>query len=379
MKTKAREFFTTMVLGAVIGCTGLVAEPDAPRAGETDLDGLPPARQTGGSCGFFANVPAVTLATGMDISASKPFIQSIYGLKSGDFRYQHSFDKRVFYELFALPYQETRIVHPTGSLETLMPVVRQIITETFNNGFANGQVYSLRVRGAFNGPHNMLLLGRRDGNYVLHDPFPGTIVEASLDQLARLMLVRSTTRVNRDKMVFVTHFLTITLPPRPAGKIIPVDSLPTSLDVVLSDAQREKVAAILMPPREPVAGTKIGEFMDAYPDLDFAALHGKGKAASARNVISRSLKADDLSGLLNLSKFTLNTWNQKRRPLLPVLVMNDRPWVLIRYFAPDPGDEEKATLVFDDGKGILRLSPRESLSRIKANGALYATLKLEWD
>ena len=288
---------------------------------EPDLERLPTAHQTGGSCGFFANVPALTLATGIDIDASKSFVQSIYGLRRGDFRYQRSFDKRMFYELFSIGYEETKIEHPEGIAKAMLADVKKLITETFDAGLSKGLVYSLRIRGVFNGPHNGLLIGRKDGKYLLHDPYPGVNKKLSLDDLAKT----------------------------------------------------------IEPVREVAVGAGVGDFIEAYPELDFAALPGDEKKTKPRNVIGRDLKAEELSGLLHLSKFTLNVWVQNRRPLLPIVFMDDQPWVLVRYLETDPIQPNRATLVFDNGKELLWLDPSEALVRIRKNGALYATMRLDWE
>jgi hypothetical protein len=56
----------------------------------------PGAKQVGFSCAFFANVPVLTIAGGIDIAngsvASKDFAASIYGLRRGDFSFMRAFN-----------------------------------------------------------------------------------------------------------------------------------------------------------------------------------------------------------------------------------------------------------------------------------------------
>ena len=377
MRTIARCRFPRKVLACLVTCAASIVGGSLQAAEGDDLGPLPAAKQIGVSCGFFANIPALTLATGVDIHASPTFVKSIYGLQRGEFEYRSSFDKRSFCELFSLPYVETRITHPPGSSQAILENTRLIITQMFNEGLANGRVYSLRVRGIFNGPHNTLLIGRRGGSYLLHDPFPGTIETVSLDQLANRMLVRSTTKENRGKVIYVTHFLTIELPQRPRGKVIPVNSLPTTLRVSLSARQRRRIATALQPAHETAPDDGIGGFIEAYPALNFAAVPGEGTNGKARNVVGKDVKAENLAGIVNLGKFTLNLWAQGRRPLLPVVVMDGRPHVLIGYGAPDRAHRATPQLLFDDGSNSLPLSEDVALDRIRKSGAMVATLTLE--
>jgi|GEM_PF-3521884 len=345
-------------------------------AEENPWEHLRPSRQVGPSCAFFANVPAVTLATGIDVGSSKPFVRSVYGLYRGDFQFHSAFDKRVFFELFALPYDETEIVHPAGPARPLMPAVRELVTGTLDPGLVGGRVYPLRIRGRTGRPHNGLLIGRHRDRYVLHNPNPGTIWALHLDQLAEMMLVRSRADEHRGREVYVTHFLTVTLPSRAEGRALLLGELPKSLRAVLSVGQRERLAAILAAGRAPRKGTKLAGYLAAYPELDFAVLESGDSLARPRNVIRDGLTAHQLAGVLRLSKLTLNAWHLKRRPLLPVVFMEGRPWVLVRY---QPADSGRPTLAFDDGEATEWLSEHEALRRIRADGAIYATVELAWE
>ncbi|GAA5482166.1 hypothetical protein Hsar01_01383 [Haloferula sargassicola] len=115
----------------------------APGAAEPDGERFPTAEQVGPSCAFFANVPAVTLATGVDISSSGSFARSSYGLRRGDFHFHRSFDKRILFELFSLPYAETWIDHPEAPREELLPVVRDPLLPVF---FVGAEPWALARR-----------------------------------------------------------------------------------------------------------------------------------------------------------------------------------------------------------------------------------------
>ncbi|BCX47828.1 hypothetical protein HAHE_17360 [Haloferula helveola] len=357
-------------VGLALACQGAIHAP-------TD-ESLPVAKQTGPSCGFFANVPAVTLATGIDMTGSKPFVSSIYGLRRGDFRYQRSFDKRMFFELFSLPYETAEIEHPPAPVDSLLPAVRKIIKDTFHQGLDDGNVYSLRIRGVFEGPHNGLLMGREDDRYLLHDPYPGVIRKPTLDELATLMLVRSTSKKNRGKKIYVTHYLTVPLSERAAGLPSPIRSLPGTLEARLSANQRSQLAEALNTERLGERKPELANCIDAFPDLDFAAVPGT-KEGTVRSVIGRDVKASELGGVLHLAKFTLNTWHLKRRPLLPVVMMDGRPWALTRYLATDADRPKTPTLEFDNGRERMWLTAPEALQQIRKSGGIYATVKVDWE
>lgn len=347
-------------------------------AGALKVEDLPVAGQTGPSCGFFANVPALTLATGIDIHPSRPFLTSVYGLRRGDFRFQRSFDKRMFFELFSLPYEVVEIEHPPQRASELKPKVAKLIHEVFDPGLAEGRVFSLRVIGVFGGPHNTLLLGKRGSSYLIHDPYPGRMKSLTVDELIDSMMVRSTTKKNRGKEVYVTHFLAVDVSSRPSGGVTPITRFPSEAKVALSSKQRDGLASLLTPtPGE--AGQDLAARVARYPGLDFAVLAGDGTKERARSVIGNELKAKELGGVLHLAKFTLNTWTLNRRPLLPVVFMEGRPWVLVQYLAGDPSALDKPTLVFDDGKELRWLSSGKALDLIHADGACYATARVDWD
>jgi hypothetical protein len=279
--------------------------------------------------------------------------------------------------LFALPYEVVELEHPPQRANLLRPKIMELIQESFDPGLATGEVYSLRVKGVFGGPHNALLLGRMEDSYLVHDPYPGRLRRLTRAQLADFMMVRSTAKRNRSKEVYVTHYLAIDLPARSFEQLQPIHALPSALKISLSADQRRKVAACLEKAHPGAEADDLSGRIVAYPELDFAALPGKSDDDAFRNVIGADLSAGELGGVLNLCKFTLNTWHLGRRPLLPVVFMKQRPWVFVQYLKADSGHPEQATLVFDDGRELMWLSPKQALKLIHADGACYATVRLD--
>ena len=349
------------------------------RAGELPLDRVPVAGQTGPSCGFFANVPAVTLATGVDIYPSKSFMRSVYGLRRGDFRYQRSFDKRMFFELFSIPYQVVELEHEPQRAAALKPTLRKLVSEVFDPGLAAGKVYSLRVVGVFGGPHNALLFGKSGDRYVVHDPYPGRIKKLTVDGLVEFMMVRSTTKANRGKEVYVTHFLEVDVSDRAHGGLIPITRFPAELKLGLTPAQRQRLVSVLRSAAGKPGPAKLADRVHHFPDLDFAVLDDPDDGTKLRNVIGGELKPDELAGVLHLAKFTMNTWLLKRRPLLPVVFMEGRPWVMVGYEPQEEGAKDRPTLVFDDGREIRGFTVSRALDMIHADGACYGTIEVDWE
>ncbi|MEM1084001.1 MAG: hypothetical protein AAGI48_07735 [Verrucomicrobiota bacterium] len=345
-------------------------------AKELDWKQLRPAPQSGVGCGFFANIPAVFLATDFEIQTSERFVRSVYCLRRGDFMFQRSFDKRMFYELFALPYKATEIEHPRAKVDDLVPVVRKTITEVFDKGLSENRVYSLRSRGIYGGPHNTLVMAKHGERYVVHNPYPGWIKLLTLDELAKSMIVPSTTEENRGKGIHVTHFLEISIPQRERGKRISMRSFPGELEVSLNKAQKGALVAAFASGSGSDRPSDLEKRIEAYPAIDFAALIKKGKL---RNVIGADLPSEKLNGAVNLSKFFLNTWKLKKRPLLPVVYLKGKPWTLVSYRAFDPDHPKTPILAFENGEETLWLSQEEFLELFAEDGAMFGAVEVRWE
>jgi len=327
-------------------------------------------------CGFFANIPAVALATDVEIQTSDSFVRSIYCLRRGDFIFQRSFDKKMFYELFALPYDAIEIEHPPGRAEDLLPVVRKIISEKFDKGLSKSRVYSLRSRGVYGGPHNTLVIAKHEGKYVVHNPYPGSIRLLTIDELAERMILPSTTKENRGKRINVTHYLEVTIPPHEPGKLISMRSLPGELKISLSEDQRKELAGAFSAKDGEKWPLDFTGRIEVGAQIDFVALSKKGKL---RNVIGEDLPASKLQGAANLAKFFLNTWHLRKRPLLPVMFMKGEPWAMVRYLAPGPENPDTRSLGFDNGKELLWLSLDETLELFRKDGGMFGTVQVNWE
>ncbi len=365
-----------------MGCGALISAllPFAACAEELpDWQHLRPAKQQGPSCAFFANIPALSLATGIDIAESDAFIRSVYGLRRGDFEFQRSFDKRIFCELFALPWETTTVEHPELPYKELPSLVRQVIHQRLDPGLAKGWVYSLRVNGIHGGPHNVLLLAKGESGYVVHNPSPGWIRELSAAKLATLMLVRSTSEENRLKPVYITQYMTIPLERSLVVAPQSLAAIPAELSIAMEPPQRAELQRKLGPAGGvPAAGKSMPEWIRRYPGVDFAVLQ-RDDETEPRNVIGSTLKPEDLKGLLHLSRFHLAIWQMKRRPLLPVVFMDGEPWILAGYRAPVEQQPSAPVLAFDNGREQRWMNRQDALDRIHADGALFGTVELKPD
>lgn len=77
---------------------GELSDP-AKRKWHEHAKALPGARQAGVGCAFYANVPALTLVSGINVvdesRDSRAFITGVYGLRRGDFLMRSAFDKEI--------------------------------------------------------------------------------------------------------------------------------------------------------------------------------------------------------------------------------------------------------------------------------------------
>lgn len=166
-----------MVVCAVIVLMGVAGGEAEDAQFYARARGLPGARQVGPSCGFFANVPALTAVSGINIAdgsaVSQAFISSVYGLRDGDFALRESFGKEEFFELFGMEAEGVKIYHEAGKMSGLVADAERLGEEVFEEKLREGKFISLRVNGAMGRPHNILLMGCREGRYLYHDPTMG--------------------------------------------------------------------------------------------------------------------------------------------------------------------------------------------------------------
>lgn len=356
-----------MVLGAAAsrGQVPLAAPGTAERFAQ--LETLPRATQRGPSCAFFANVPALSMATGINIADGSPdsqrFIAAVYGLRRGDFRFERSFDKAVFFALFGLQSEETTVYHPEGGRTARLPAASRLLDTTLGDALDAGRPVSIRVVGAFGGNHNVLLLGRNGNRFLYHDPFPGTIKNVSRDELATRILTRSSLSRHRDKQVYFSSYRIVSTGSPGWWKPLAYSMLPDELSLAVDDALERRLGTALRP-APPPAPAKPAALSAAYPELRFAFTRKDRESGPVfRHAVGQDLAAAELTGLVLLARFHLNTFHRKTRSSLPVLFLDGRPHAFIGY-RPSTKDDP-TNVILHDGRRTIRLpfdqvSPRLS-------------------
>jgi hypothetical protein len=336
----------------------------------------PIAPQTGPSCGFYANVPALTYASGVNIAQSTSFIRSIYQLHRGDRRIESSFSKEKFYELFAIPYSAHEVKHENLTRDILRKNLISRIEESFDAGLSKGYAYSLRVTGVFGGPHNALLLEKISDQYVVHDPYPGLIKQLTKEQLADWMLVPTSATKDQDQPRYITQYLEVELSHRHQSPWLTLDQLPTSLQIVISPEERALIQKALAQALKKPEGQGIDALMEQYPLIDFAAISDHKDGKSFSNAINDTLKESELTGVINLAKFTLAQWHLRRQSRISVMVLDGRPHAFLGYQPSKTDDKIQATLLCDDGTKTLAITIEQALRMFKKSGCHYGSICL---
>lgn len=336
-------------------------------------DDLPPcASQVGPSCAFYGNIPALTLHTGIDISASTEFIRPIYGLHRGDFQFQRSFHKSKFYELFSIPYTSTEVVHPALPKQQLLREVEKMIAQTFDPGLQKGQMFSLRSIGVFGGPHNTLLLARTGETYQVHDPFPGVIRTFTRAELAAKILIASSKTRHDPQPRYVTHYLTIAASPAPVKAVKTLKDLPNTLTITLTASQRLCIQQGLRSQGPQPDNDDITSLVKSYPALDFAVIPASGNKETYTSAIAANLKQEQRFGLIRLAQFHLNVWKLGHRNNLSVLFLNGKPQAFVGYRKSDLG----LILAFDNGSTITEHHSRDVLAMLHHKTPVHATIQV---
>jgi hypothetical protein len=197
---------------------------------------LPGAPQIGVGCAFYANVPALTRVSGIqivdDTAASRSLISSIYGLRRGDFEFRRAFDKEVFFELFGIPSKGERRDYADLPRVELLVEAEHLITGVFEPALERGDFISLRARGTYGGPHNVLLLGRAGGKYQIHDPLTGAMRTMGRPELARNILSESKQGTKVKKRYFSSyHLVSVSGTPGLKGNPLRIAQLPEFLSL----------------------------------------------------------------------------------------------------------------------------------------------------
>ncbi len=336
----------------------------------------PIAPQTGPSCGFYANVPALTYASGVNIAHSTSFIRSIYQLHRGDRRIESSFSKEKFYELFAIPYSAHEIKHEDISRDVLRKNLINRIEQCFNAGLSKGYAYSLRVTGVFGGPHNALLLEKISDQYVVHDPYPGMIKHLTKEQLADWMLVPTSATKDQDQPRYISQYLEVALPHRHQSPWITLDQLPTSLQIVISPEERVLIQKALAQALKKPKGQGIDALIEQYPLIDFAAISDNKDGKKFSNAINNTLKESELTGVINLAKFTLAQWHLHQQSRIPAMVLDGRPHAFLGYQPSKTDAENQAMLMCDNGSKTVAITIEQALHLFKKSGCNYGSICL---
>lgn len=334
---------------------------------------LPGAKQIGLSCAFYANVPALTKASGICIvdetEGSRSFVSAIYGLRRGDFDFRSAFDKEVFFELFGMPSTGARHDYGDGARRDLLKQAERLITEVFEPALDRGNFISLRARGPFGGPHNVLLVGHANGKYRVHDPTTGRIRTTGRPGLAADILSESKTKSTALRKRYFTGYRVVPVGRREfSGNPLRLGQLPETVRLRLTDRQRamltEKLtAAAAFDP------SRVEQVVKAYPQVDFAVVNRKIKGTEVPvSAIDAGLKAKELRGLAYLAKLSINSYQTGHRELLPVWRIAGKPHAVTGYAAAASGG--KVTVVLDDGTASTERPLVEVLEAIAKDGAL---------
>jgi hypothetical protein len=341
---------------------------------------LPGARQSGVACAFYANVPALTFASGIhiadDSAESRAFIASIYGLRRGDFKFRRAFDKEVFFELFGMPAKGVKIYYDDLDRKALLKQAQKLVTGVFEDALDQGQFVSLRVYGELGMPHNVLLVAHRDGFYHYHDPTTGKIRKTGSLGLAARILTESKLKGSKIKKRYFSSYHLVSVGSSGGTTKAPLrlGQLPESLEIRLTEGQCELLARRLKPAderRESGAEAMVRSFSE----IDFA-LIGKSVDGTPmlESAIDQDLPAHDLRGLANLTKLAINSYQIGARDLLPVWFVGNEPRVVTGYSAAD-GDRE-AGLMLLEGEQSRFMPLGEALEKAKASGPLFGYVRV---
>ncbi len=335
---------------------------------------LPGARQAGVGCAFYANVPALTLVSGIQVvdetRDSRAFVTGVYGLRRGDFLMRRAFDKEIFFELFGIPSKGVKIYYEDLDRRTLLKQAEGLVTGDLKAALDRGQFASLRVYGELGMPHNVLLMAHGNGFYHFHDPTYGAIRSATAAGLAARMLTESKKGEGKlRKRYFSSYHLVSLGDPRTSEKRpLRLDQLPGVLELKLDEGQRARIAKLLAPAAAVEEATPEAR-MKAFPGIDLAAISkAEGKAMKLVSVIDPGLDGRDLRGLAHIAKLSLNSYQIGARELLPVWFIDGKPVVVSGYAQPE--GEQESTVVLFDGSSSRSVPLLEALSAVKASGSL---------
>jgi hypothetical protein len=325
----------------------------------------PGARQIGLSCAFYANVPLLTMASGVNIAdgsvASKDFVSSIYGLRRGDFKFMSAFDRDMFFKLFHIPSKRVDVYYRDASRGELLSDAEETVTRNLAAALDQGQFVSLRVLGDFGGPHNVLLLAHRSGTYYHLDPRTGRVVKSPSAELASKILTVSKARSKTKRRYYSSyHLVALPAPVRASGDFQTPLDFPKELEIALTPEQKSSISASLARAEDGVGVS------GSFPNIGFATTKDGSKS-----VIKKDLGVFDLRGVYNLSKLALNSHKSGKRDVLPVWLLDGKPRVMIGYAE---GAETK--LILSDGNSRAVMALADALGRFRQSGCFLGYVSL---
>lgn len=325
----------------------------------------PGNRQVGLGCAFYANVPLLTMASGINIAdgsiASREYVSRIYGLRKGDFRFTSAFDREMFFKLFHIPSKRVDVYYREAARAELLADAGEIVSRDLTAALDKGCFVSLRYLGEFGGPHNVLLLAHRGGKFYHHEPRTGRIVESTSAELASRILTVSKARSKLKKMYFSSyHLVALPAPKETSARFRTPADFPKELVMSLAPGQERIIAAGL-------ARTEEGDgFTALFPKIDFA---NKGKGDVS--LIHKGLDVADLYGVYSISKLALNSHHSAKRESLPVWLMDGAPLTLIGY-----AEGDGIRLTFSDGKTRSEMALVDALEKFKKSGCHFGYMVL---
>lgn len=336
---------------------------------------LPGAKQIGLSCAFYANVPALTKVSGIQIvdvtPASRALVASIYGLRRGDFEFRSAFDKEVFFELFGMPSKGARHDYADIPRKRLFIEAESLISDVFEPALDRGDFISLRAIGPFGGPHNVLLVGHGNGKYRYHDPTMGKIYTAERRVLAARILSESKQDSPQAKKRYFSsyRFVSVGGASRFTGHPLHVGQLSDAIELRLTEAQQTGLLAKLAA-AEAFDPSQVEQVVKAFPGVDFAVISRRNQGTTVLvSAVSRELPAKDLRGVANLAKLAINSYQIGARDLLPVWMIDGRPCVVTGY-AKAGTSGETTTVTWLDRDGTKTVDLTTALAKLKAAGPL---------
>jgi hypothetical protein len=325
----------------------------------------PGARQVGLGCAFYANVPLLTMVSGINIAdgsvASREFVSRIYGLRKGDFGFTGAFDREMFFKLFHIPAKNVDVYYREATRGELLADAEETVLRDLTAALDRGCFVSLRVLGEFGGPHNVLLLAHRNGKFYHHEPRTGRIVESVPAVLASRILTVSKARSKLKKRYFSSwHLVALPAPDGvPAEFLTPAD-FPKELEIALTPGRESLIAASLVRAEDAEGVTA------SFPEIDFAT-----KGGGERSHIDRDLDVAGLYGVYSISKLALNSRHSGKRGSLPVWLVDGAPLALIGY-----AEGDQIRLTFFDGKKRSTMSLAEALGRFRKSGCYFGYMVL---